>query len=179
MERRTALKYLFVVAGGAAVLPACLHQQSKASILLKNMAITYEQEKMLAVFAETITPASATPGAKDTYAHLFARRMVDDCFDKKKQQAFLKGMKEVDDMTRKEGNTPFAKSTAAQKTKTLAALEAKKAPTNALAFYGMMKSLTIQGYLTSRPILGDVFHYELVPGRYNGAVPVKTVFHQA
>lgn len=179
MERRTVLKYLFVVAGGAAVLPACLHQQSKASILLKNIAVTYEQEKMLAEFAETLIPASATPGAKDTYAHLFALRMVDDCFDKEKQQAFLKGLKEVEEMTRKESNTFFAKSTAAQKAKTLTALEAKKAPADALAFYGMMKNLTIQGYLTSRPILGDVFHYELVPGRYNGAVPVKTVFHQA
>lgn len=179
MERRTVLKYLFVVAGGTALLPSCLHKDSKASFLLKNIAVDPDQEKMLAEFAETILPASATPGAKDTYAHLFALRMVDDCYEKEKQQTFLKGLKTVEDMTKKAYNTAFLHATAEQRTAILSALENKKAPEEAVEFYKMMKGLTIQGYLTSKPVLGNILKYELVPGRYNGAYPVKTIIHQA
>jgi hypothetical protein len=179
MKRRTALKYLFVIAGGTAVLPACLHKESKASFLLKNISITAEEEKMLAEFAETLIPASTTPGAKDTYAHLHALRMMDECFNKDAQQKFTRGMKEVEDMMKKAHNTSFVKATTAQRADIMTALEKKNASEDALQFYKLMKNLTIQGYLTSKPVLGDIFHYELIPGRYIGAFPVKTIIHQA
>ena len=101
MQRRTVIKYLFVVAGGTAVVPACLHKERKASLLLNNIDINADQEKTLAEFAETLIPKSATPGAKDTYAHLYALRILDDCFDKEAQQKFSKGLEEVADMVKK------------------------------------------------------------------------------
>ena len=179
MKRRAAVKYLFMIAGGTAVLPSCLHKENKASILLKNINIEAEQEKMLAEFAEALIPASATPGAKDTYAHLYALRIIDDCFEKDAQQKFSNGLKAVEDMTQKEHNTSFASASPAQRAQILTALEGKKASEDAQTFYSLMKNLTIQGYLTSKPVLGNIFHYELVPGRYNGAFPVKTIIHQA
>lgn len=179
MKRRTAVKYLFVIAGGTAVLPSCLHKEGKASLLLKNIDINADQEKMLSEFAETLIPASTTPGAKDTYAHLYALRIIDDCFEKEAQQKFTKGLKAVEDLTKKEYNTSFANASGEQRKQILTALEGKKATEDAQTFYTLMKNLTIQGYLTSKPVLGDIFHYELVPGRYNGAFPVKTIIHQA
>lgn len=179
MKRRQAIQYLLVIAGGTAVLPSCLHKQSKASLLLKNIRISGDEEAMLAEFAETLIPASATPGAKDTYAHLFVLRMMDDCFDKEAQKKFTGGLAAVNKMAQQAYHTSFVQATPAQRAEIVAALEAKKAPEAAVQFYTVMKNLTIQGYLTSRPVLGDIFHYELVPGRYNGAFPVKTIFHQA
>lgn len=179
MQRRIAIKYLFIVAGGTVVLPACLHKADKASLLLNNIDINADQEKTLAEFAETLIPKSATPGAKDTYAHLYALRILDDCFDKEAQQKFSKGLKDVEEMVKKTHSTTFLNASVAQRTDILNTLEAKKASDDALHFYRIMKNLTIQGYLTSKPVLGDIFHYELVPGRYNGAFPVKTVIHQA
>jgi hypothetical protein len=179
MKRRTVIKYLFVVAGGAAVLPSCVQKQSKASLLLKNLDINADQENTLAEFAETLIPASATPGAKDTYAHLYALRILDDCFEKEAQQTFMKGLNDVETMMKKDHGSTFLNATAAQRAEMLTALENKKASDDALQFYKLMKNLTIQGYLTSKPVLGDIFHYELVPGRYNGAYPVKTIIHQA
>lgn len=179
MERRTVLKYLVVIAGGTAILPSCMHKESKASILLRNMSITAEQETMLAEFAETLIPASATPGAKDTYTHIFTMRMLDDCYEKKEQHVFTKGMKEVEDMVKDRHKTNFAKATAAQRADILTTLEEKKGSDDAQAFYKLMKNLTIQGYLTSKPVMADIFNYELVPGRYNPAYPVKTIIRQA
>jgi hypothetical protein len=179
MKRRSAIRYLFVIAGGTAVIPSCLHKESKASILLKNINISLEQENMLAEFAETLIPASATPGAKDTYSHLFALRMLDDCYEKEEQQKFTKGLKAVEDMVKDGYNTTFAKASSAQRADILTTLEAKKGPDAAQDFYKLMKNLTIQGYLTSKPVMGGIFNYELVPGRYNPAYPVKTIIRQA
>jgi hypothetical protein len=179
MERRQVVKYLFAITAGAAVLPSCLHKESKASILLKKMNVTLEQETILAEFAETLIPRSATPGAKDTYAHLFALRMLDDCHEEKDQRTFLNGLNDVEDMMKKAHNTTFVKASPAQRASVLTTLEQKKGPDDAQEFYKIMKGLTIQGYLTSKPVLGDILHYELVPGRFNGAAPVKTIIHQA
>jgi hypothetical protein len=179
MERRTLIKCLLLVAGGSAVLPACLHKESKASILLNNMSISAEQEATLAEFAETLIPASATPGAKDTYTHLYALRMLDDCHEKEEQEAFLKGLKAVEELTREKHNTSFLEASAAQKKAIVEVLEAKKASADAQAFYKLMKQLTIQGYTTSKPVMGGIFKYELVPGRYVPQFPVKPIIHQA
>lgn len=179
MERRSVIKYLVAITAGSAILPSCLQEESKASILLKNMAVSLEQEKTLAEFAETLIPASATPGAKDTYAHLFALRMLDDCYEKDEQQVFTKGLKAVEGMMKEAHNTTFLKATAAQRADVLNSLEAKKGSADAQAFYKLMKKLTIQGYLTSKPVMGGIFNYELVPGRYNAAYPVKTIIRQA
>lgn len=179
MERRTLLKCFLFVAGGAAILPSCLHKESKASILLKNMSVTAEQEAMLAEFAETLIPASATPGAKDTYSHLFALRMLDGCVEKEEQEAFIKGLNAVEDLMKAKHNTTFVNATAAQRADVLSILEGKKGSDEAQAFYKLAKKLTIQGYLTSKPVMGGIFNYELVPGRYLAAVPAKTIYRQA
>ncbi len=50
---------------------------------------------MLAELAETILPKTDTPGAKDLAAHLFALKMVDDCYTKTNQEKYMKGMKDL------------------------------------------------------------------------------------
>ncbi len=179
MQRRTVLKCLLLVAGGSAVLPACLQKEGKASILLKNMPVSASQEGTLAAFADTLIPASATPGARDTYAHLYALRMLDDCYEKEEQEAFLKGLQAVETMAKDQYQTSFVNATADQRNHLVGALEAKKASAEAQAFYTLMKRLTIQGYLTSKPVMGGIFNYELVPGRYAPAFPAKAIIHQA
>jgi len=178
MQRRTAVKYLFVVAAGSAVLPSCLHKTDKASIVLKHLDINGQQEKLLAEIAETIIPSGSAPGARDTYAHLFVLRMVDDCYDQQNQKSFLAGLNSIDDIASQKFATSFIKCNSQQRNEIVNELETKKGSGEAVDFYTMMKTLTIQGYLSSKPVLGDIFKYELVPARYNGFFPVKTSIHQ-
>jgi len=179
MQRRTAVKYLFVVAAGSAIVPSCLHKTNKVSIVLKHLDINAEQEKLLAEIAETIIPGGTAPGAKDTYAHLFVLKMVDDCYEEQQQKTFSVGLKEINDIAKQKSGTSFLKCTTQQRNEIVNLLEDKKASSNAVRCYEIIKPLTIQGYLTSRPVLGDIFKYELVPGRYNGSFPVKTIIHRA
>jgi hypothetical protein len=179
MKRRDALKNLLIVAGGVIVIPSCLHERSEASIPLSHLKISAEQEKLLAELAGTIIPTTEIPGAKDTYAHLFALKMVDDCYEKDVQEQFARGLKEVERMCKDWYNTTFLKSSPEQKEQIVAELEKKAGAKDALAvFYTTLKKLTIQGYLNSKYVMTNVLKYELVPGRYNGAFPVKPTYHK-
>ncbi len=178
MRRRTVLKNLFLLTAGALVVPSCSYDTSEASIPLRNIKLSGEDEKRLAEVSETLIPKTAIPGAKDVYAHLFALRMIDDCYDKEQQQQFMDGLKGLDNLAKKKFDASFVKSTPAQREALLTELEGGKGGDQFYDFYQMAKALTIQGYLQSKYVLTNITKYELVPGRYNGFAPVKTVYHQ-
>lgn len=176
VNRRGAIRQIFCISAGALILPSCMEDKSKSSILLKNMSIDASEEKMLEHLTETILPSDGTPGARDIYAHLFALKMMDDCYKKEEQQKFVKGMKQFEKASGKELNTTFEKATPALRQQFLKKIEADKGSTEDLSFfYFTLKRLTIQAYTTSEFYLTKVQVYEMVPSRYHGCVPVKAL----
>jgi hypothetical protein len=175
MQRRSAVKYLFVVAAGSAVLPSCLQKAERPSISVRHLDITAEQENTIREIAATIIPSGRAPGAKDTYSHLFVLRMVDDCYEVQKQKSFMTGLDQVEKLAKDAYGSSFVKCEDRQRNEIVKRLEEKNGPKEAIEFYKMMKELTIRGYLTSKPVLGEIFKYELVPGRYNGFFPVNKI----
>jgi hypothetical protein len=112
------------------------------------------------------------------YAHLFALKMIDDCFEPEQQREFKDGLKEINALSKERFKTDFTGSTAPQREALLTELEGRKEGEPLSSFYNMVKALTIQGFLQSQYIMTNVLKYELVPGRYNGFAPVKTEYHQ-
>src|SRR5207253_8266301 len=106
--------------------------------------------KLLAEVADTIIPATDTPGAKDLYTHLFTMKMVDDCLEKGKQDEFVTGLHQLNNVTRKQYNNDFINCTPTQRQAILIDLENKKTDSKELqSFYSTMKGLTIRAYMTS------------------------------
>jgi hypothetical protein len=174
ISRRTALKQFLVVAGGVVLLPSCMQQSgSKAAMPLKHLKISAGQEQLLAELAETILPATNTPGAKELKLPKFALRMLDDCHSPEDQKSFEDGLKAFEQYSKKLQQKEFAELAPAQRTALLQNIEAKKDVPEAVSkFYNKVKGLTIQGYLGSQHYLTKVQVYELVPGRYRGCVPL-------
>lgn len=180
MQRRTALKSLAVIVGGVIIIPSCLHKESESSIKYHNINISGDDEKILAEFGETLLPAGKTPGSKDTYAHLYALRMIDDCTEKEVQQSFQNGLANFKQKAENEFGTSFIKATPSQRLQLLNELEKKKEAKNDDAvFYTTLKNHIMRGYLNSKPVLGDILNYKLIPKSYNGAAPLKTIIHAA
>ncbi|MBC7829057.1 MAG: gluconate 2-dehydrogenase subunit 3 family protein [Chitinophagaceae bacterium] len=176
VNRRSAIRHLFCISAGTLVLPSCLQDKSKSAILLKNLQIDAGQEKLLEELAETIIPAGSTPGAKDIYAHLFVLKMLDDCYVKDDRQRFVRGMEQFQKKTKNEFDKSFVEATPAQRQSLLNKIEADKEAKDDLSwFYGTTKKLTIQAYTTSEFYLTKIHVYEMVPGRYHGCVPVKSL----
>ncbi len=164
MNRRSAIRCYASISAGMLLLPSCLINNKPAG-----------KETLIAELAETIIPATDTPGAKDLAAHLFVLKMVNDCASKEEQQKFFKGMEAFTAACTKTAGKPFVDCTPEQRTAFLQQLEtAKDKNTDQHNFYYTTKYLTIEAYTTSKFFLTKVNVYKLVPGHFNGCVPVKT-----
>jgi hypothetical protein len=64
MNRRTAIKQFFIIAGGLTILSSCLNDGG-ASIVLNKLKISAEDEQFLGDLANILIPKSDTPGGKD------------------------------------------------------------------------------------------------------------------
>jgi hypothetical protein len=179
MHRRTVIKNLALIIGGAALLPACMQEKGKASIALKNVEISADQEKLIGDMAETIIPKTNTPGAKDLNLHLFVLKMLDDCYKKADQQAFMSGMAQFTDAVKKKYDNTFAGLSTKQREEMLLSIEKDKdpksisIPAELKTFYGIVKGQTVNGYTNSQYFMTKQVIYELVPGRYNAHFPYK------
>jgi len=174
MNRRSGIKTLLIISAGTAFLPSCLQEKKKSSLSFKNIKIDDKDGELLSEFSETIIPTTVTPGAKDVSAHLFALKMIDDCFSPADQDKFQKGLKEFEEFTKNKYDKSFANCTPSERSELLKPFENKNGTTeNAAFFYNTMKRLTIQAFTTSEYYLTKVQVYKLVPGKFYGCVPVK------
>ena len=174
VSRRSVLKQMAITSAGLLLIPSCLQDRSKASILVKNFTINTDQEAMLAELTESIIPKTTTPGAKDIYAHLFALKMMDDCRSKEDQEKFVKGLEAFEAFAKEKNGKSFLKSDKAGRASILETIEKEKdAKDDQHFFYSTMKRYTIQAYTTSKFYLTNVQVYEMVPSRWHGCVPVK------
>jgi hypothetical protein len=165
---------MIFTSAGLMLIPSCMEEKSKASILVKNFTIGTDQEAMLAEMAETIIPKTTTPGAKDIYAHLFALKMMDDCRSREDQEKFVKGLEAFESFTKEMNGKSFLKSDAGEKASVLEAIEKdKESKDDKTFFYSSMKRYTIQAYTSSEFYLTKVQVYEMVPSRWHGCVPVN------
>jgi len=177
MKRREALRYVMMATATAVVLPSCVFNKKKeASVSLKNLPITGDQEETLAQITETLIPETDIVGAKSLGAHLFVLKMVNDCYDPKTQESFMKGLGQVDDITDKKFGKSFGECTVPEREEILKSFDAKEAsiPAEALEFYQLTRRHTIQAFMSCEYVMTKIEGYEYLPGRFNGCVDVKT-----
>ena len=172
IQRREAIKQLFCITAGMALIPSCMNDRSKSGILLSKITISAAEEDMLAELCETILPKSSTPGSKDISSHLFVLKMVNDCRKKEDHDRFISGMKAFQERCKSSAGKDFVSSTMDQRNTVLASILADKDEESDLKyFFKTVKGLTIQSYTASEFFMTKVQVYELVPGRYHGCVP--------
>ncbi|GAA4465991.1 lactose 3-dehydrogenase subunit gamma LacC [Nibrella saemangeumensis] len=161
-----------VALGGLISLPAWAEGWNRASVASLQPILSADQDLLLADIVETIIPATDTPGAKALGVHSFIQKMVADCYEKSVQQNFVSGLTTVAGLARQTGKS-FGALEEIQRLNLLKQLE-QATDADQKSFYRLVKSLTIQGYMTSEYVMTNITKYELVPGRYHGCVPVKT-----
>jgi hypothetical protein len=171
MKRRSAIRNLILITGGAALLPSCLHTPGKASITLKNLVVDADQEKLLATVAGAIIPTTDTPGAQELGIHLFVLRMIDDCYTKEDRQTFVKGLGELEKFAVRHTGSSFSDADQQQRAGLLAGIGEEDAAGKALQYFTRtMRQLTIRGYLNSQYVMTALLPYQLVPGHFHGCV---------
>jgi len=181
-----------LVLSGAVLLPSCLHSDGATFIQLKHIQLNAGQEKLIGDICETIIPKTATPGAKDLKLPAFVLKMLDDCYNKKDQEAFLAGLVKFTDMVKAKYNSSFSDLSVKDREAVLAGIENSAKPDNGakaparrrrpqkhlqddplMAFYWDIKQQTIFAYTTSQYFMTKLVFYDMVPGRYIVHYPVS------
>jgi Gluconate 2-dehydrogenase subunit 3 len=181
MNRRDAVSAVAILLGGTIVgadmlLTGCKPAGRKAA----GIPMTQDDVAFLDEVAETIIPATSTPGAKAAKVGQFMNTMVTDCYTADDQKVFLAGIGKIDDAAQKKYSKGFMELDGTQKHDLLVELdtEAKTAMKNrkdgeAKPYFRMMKELTLLGYFTSKEGATMALRYVPVPGRYEGCIPYK------
>ena len=174
VSRRTVLKQVLFVSAGLALLPSCVHMKMPSTFIAPHLNLAVLDEHLLIDLADSLIPATNTPGAKDVKADHFAVTMIDDCFTKEEQQQWMNGLRAFQSTCEHMNGQNFTKCSPAERLKVIAVMEGKDANSDAASnFYHTYKHLVIQGYTNSEYFLTKVRPYELVPGRFHGSVLVK------
>src|SRR6185369_11700279 len=142
---------------------------SKRSALYKDIVLTEDQDATLALISETIIPKSKTPGAADTSVHEFCVKMINDCLSKKDQEKFVKGLDQFNSMSRDK----FVSTDSSKRLAFLAELNERKTEEDVDFFFKTMRGLTLRGYTSSEYFLTNVQGYKIIPGRFQGCVPLN------
>ncbi|MHA4811913.1 gluconate 2-dehydrogenase subunit 3 family protein [Flavitalea flava] len=183
MNRRDALSRVALLLGGTVLgaevfLSGCTNTDK--NIGAAGMNFSNDDVAFLDEVAETILPATNTPGAKEAKVGEFMTRIVRDCYTENDQKVFLEGMKKLNEASRKKNSKSFMDSTPEERHNLLVDLDkeqkdygAKKKPEDPTHYFRMMKELTLWGYFTSEPGATKALRYVAVPGKYVGCTDYK------
>lgn len=179
MDRREALKRVSWLVGGsvsaplaAAVLGGCQTEPDTATDWTPQF-LSAEQDALVAEVTELIIPATDTPGAKDVLVHRLIDHLLATCYPEADQQRFVEGLAQLEADAEQAYGDPFVELTTEQQTEILTQTEARDQQKEGLAFFPMMKELTLLGYFSSEPGATQALEYKLVYGRYDGCVPLQ------
>ncbi len=135
------------------------------------------QRETVTTVAELIIPATDTPGAREAGVGGFIELIVGSWYTDLDRDAFLQGLRGLDEQSRAAFGADFLGGTPGQQVDLLTALEAEArrnpASQRPTPFFSRIKSLTISGYYTSELGMRDELHYEVIPGSYDGCVPLS------
>jgi len=183
MNRRKAVLSIFFAGTGAVTAFSGykwlrLHRRPDLSFLDNHTS-------MIADLTEVIIPRTDTPGAKEAGVGSFVIHMVKNICDRKTQNNFIDGLKEVEDYTSGNYGKRFSDLSAAEQRQIVARFQKKGKPYGGLAgkvehkflgksFFTTLKEATVIGYCTSRQGATQELAYDYIPGGYTGCMPAAT-----
>ncbi|UPK67112.1 gluconate 2-dehydrogenase subunit 3 family protein [Chitinophaga filiformis] len=182
MNRRKALGNIMLLAGAGAAAWSGIRLGKLYST--PNLGKLQAHAALITELAETIIPATDTPGAKAAGVTPFIIRMIRDCTPRKEQNRFLMGLDEVEDYAKRHYNHSFARCNIEQRLAIADHFERRDRPYKGITgkishkvmgdpFFVIMKKYTVIGYCSSMEGATRGLVYDYVPGHYAGAVRLK------
>lgn len=173
LTRREALQRAALFLGAAtlssSLLEGVLHAQTVAPGTGGARALDATQLATAAALAERILPRTDTPGAIDVGVPAFIDRMYGAYLTAEERTRFASGLAGVDRVAQGRGGA-LAGLPAAVQDEIVGSLAARDR-----AFWLQLRELVIVGYFTSETVGKTVLHYDPVPGRYRGDIPLSEV----
>ncbi len=182
MNRRKALRML---AGGGISIVAAAGAYKWYSIMKRpDLLFLTGHIDLIKCLADTIIPPTDSPGAADASVHEFIVKIISECADRKTQNNFIEGLKDLQSYCIFNFGRPYQVCTLDEKDSVL-----KHFGKNAKAypgivgkayrkylgdsFFTILKQYTVEGYCTSRAGAMQALVYDNIPGSYHGCISLK------
>lgn len=201
VSRREAVQRVAVLLGGAAlvdgdrILAAIPDAAAQETVTAQGVgSFSAADVAFLDEIAETILPATSTPGARAARTGAFMAMMVTDAYTPRNQQIFRDGMQRLDEASRREHGAPFIQARPEHRLALLQRLDAERQkevdaiealwrarapaappppPDAPVHHFRLMKELALLGYFTSEIGYRQAMRYIETPGRYDPCAPYK------
>jgi Gluconate 2-dehydrogenase subunit 3 len=182
MKRRKAIGRIFIVGTATVAMAGGYEWYSVA----KNPDREYllSKKNLIADLAESIIPATETPGATEAGVIDYLMRFLTECTDSKNLNRFIDGLKDLEKYCLSKFNTEFSRCSSSQKEEVLNYFETKSRQTHSLfekakdrvtgiPFFHLMKTYTVYGYCISEKGASIGMNYIAVPGKYLSCISLE------
>ena len=172
ITRREAIRRTSLMLG-VAITPSLLTGVMQAQTARSDPRPVYLNAKQFGTagaIAERILPKSDSPGAMDVGVPAFIDLMYGKYMTADEQRVFSAGLAEVESTA----GGDFTRLAPARQDEVLTKI-AVAAQNREKTFFHLIKELTLLGYFTSEPVGKKVLHYDPIPGRYDGCIPISEV----
>jgi hypothetical protein len=182
MKRRKAIGSILLSGGAVAVGLGGYKWYS----LTKNPDKTYllGKKNLLTALAETIIPATDTPGAEEAGVADFMLRFLNECTDTKTLNRFITGLQDLEDYTRSQFHREFSACNQNEKETVLTYFDLKSRATQTLfekvktkytgmPFFKTLKIYSVHAYCISEKGASLGMRYIAVPGKFLSCIPLE------
>jgi hypothetical protein len=182
MKRRQAIGRI-LLAGGATVAAYSGYQWFELT-KKPDLPFLLSRKALLAELAETIIPATDTPGARDAGVVDFMIPILMFCTDSKTLNHFVRGLQDLEAHTLSRYQKDFLHCSVKEKEEVLHYFEEQAQPMNQLwgkvknkfwgkTFFDMLKDCTVISYCNSETGATQSLRYIPVPGKYLSCIPLE------
>ncbi len=173
MNRRRLLKGMGVLtlySSFPAVLTEFVSSCNVSGKEVPGRFFTEDEFQLIEELTDILIPKTSTPGALEARVPYFIDMVVKDCINKKKQQSFKEGLKQLN----AEAGGKFILLSAEEKLKLVKQTDdAAFKDEETKSWFRIFKKLTSIGYFTSQEGMNKALNYVKVPGDYKACIPYK------
>lgn len=172
INRRSLLLGAVFLLGGAAALTRFARQAPAGAAA--GPALSPDQFALLEQVAETLIPASDTPGAIDAGVPEFMRQMLADWGSPQTHAGFVAVLDEIDRQAWKRHGAGFVSLPPERRLDVMKGIDAEGIDRQDVG-YRKFKWLVLVSYYQSEPGATQELRYELVPGAWRPCLPLSEV----
>jgi glucoside 3-dehydrogenase (cytochrome c) hitch-hiker subunit len=130
-------------------------------------------EETIALLAELILPETDTPGARSAGVPAFIYQMMAEWQTEAERQGVLDGLDDLDRRSRQAGGASFVGLTAEEQASLLQSIDGTRGDAGTAEYaWSTIKDLAVYGYFTSEIVQTRVLQVKIIPGRFDGCIPI-------
>ena len=181
MHRRQILSVLGTAALAPLFAPLSARQRwvagadlhDRAARQAGGRALSPAQMALVTSLADTVIPRTGTPGAVDVGSPAFVDLLLAEWYPDQERQGILAGIDAWDARCRDAQGNSFAALDEKGRIAFLTLVDAETGPAGSpAAAYAAIKNAIVFGYVTSKPVAEAERTMPIIPGRFDGCVPV-------